>query len=241
MLYGRCGNTLYQIALAISYAEKHGLDFTIPNTTTSEKWNPLYCQHLVNPSWEESKQRILINEKCHEYHELPFDESWRDKNIILNGYWQSNIYFDFCIDKIRDLMAFKWEHKPNLISVHVRRGDYLELTDKHPYVSKEWMEQAMTMFPGKTYKFFSDDIKWCIDNFSDRSDCLFSTNKSEVEDLEEMSSCEGHVCSSSTFSVWAYNLNRYVDKKAIFPKLWFVPGYCNLVTDDIVPKECIKL
>lgn len=239
--YGRCGNALYQIACSIGYADKHGLDFTVHDTTTSEIWNPLYCQHLINPNWNPALPQIRLREGQHEFAELPFSEEWRHCNIIIDGYMQSNLYFNHCIDKVRDLMGFKWEHKPGIISLHVRRGDYLILRDKHPYVSKEWMEEAMRLFPGKQFKFFSDDISWCRQEFGNREDCLFSTNKNEVEDLEEMSSCESHICSSSTFSIWGYNLNRSKDKIAVFPKKWFNDGYGGLETKDIVPPECIKL
>lgn len=240
-MYGRMGNAMYQIALSISYAMRHGLDFTVQSETTSPKWNPLYCQHLINPNWNPGLPQIIIKERQHEFIPLPFEEHWRNYNIILDGYWQSNLYFQEHMDKIIELMNFKWEHKPNLISVHVRRGDYLQLTDKHPYVSKEWMEEAMKLFPNKQFKFFSDDIQWCIDNFSNREDCSFSTNIDEVSDLEEMSGCESHICSSSTFSVWAYNLNRSKEKKAVFPQKWFSDGWGGLNTNDIVPPECIKL
>ena len=42
-----------------------------------------------------------------------------------------------------------------------RRGDYLELRQKHPEVTVEWYEKAMSMFPDCKFKFFSDDIAWC--------------------------------------------------------------------------------
>jgi hypothetical protein len=143
LTYGRLGNFLYQLATSIGYAEKHGLDFTVNNTTTSPKWNPLYCQHLINPNWNPALPVIHLKERQHEFVEIPFMEEWRQANIILDGYYQSNKYYNHCMDKVVELMNFKWEHKPNLVSVHVRRGDYIELSEKHPYVSKEWMEEAL--------------------------------------------------------------------------------------------------
>jgi hypothetical protein len=98
----------------------------------------------------------------------------------------------------------------------------------------------MEEFPGKKFKFFSDDIKYCLENFGERDDCEFSFGK-EIEDLIEMSSCESHICSASTYSLWAYFLNKNPDKKAIFPKLWFMPGWDNWDVKDILPPEIIIL
>ena len=99
----------------------------------------------------------------------------------------------------------------------------------------------MSMFPSKRFKFFSDEIKWCKDNFGDRQDCEFSTNSNEQQDLIEMSCCEHNVNSSSTFSWWSSWLNRNEDKKIVTPKDWFVPGWMNMDTSDIIPENWIKL
>lgn len=239
--YGRCGNALYQNANAIAYALKNGLEFTVPDTTTSEKWNPLYLQHLVNPEWDSSLPYITIKEKYHQYKELPFDESWREKNIILDGYWQSWKYFEGYREQILELFGFKWQIKKGYVSVHVRRGDYIELREKHPDVPKEWVLKAMSLFPGYTFKFFSDDIRHCIETYSYLPNVEFSENNNEIDDLVEASCCEHQICSASTFSVWVHWLNRNPNKQGIFPEKWFVDGYCNLVTDDIIEPHCLKL
>lgn len=239
--YGRAGNFYYQVAVSVAYALKHGLEFTVNDTTTSERWNPLYLQHLVNPKWDDSLEQVVIKEFQHQYQELPFDESYRNKNVILDGYWQSWKYVEGYRQQILDLFNYPWEIKKGLVSVHIRRGDYLELTEKHPPVPKEWYEKAMAMFPDCRFKFFSDGIQFCRDTFGDRSDCEFSTNTNELDDLIEASCCEHNICSSSTFSVWLHWLNRNPNKIGVFPEKWFCDGWCSLVTDDIVEPHCIKL
>lgn len=239
--YGRMGNAMYQNAICVAYALEHELEFTVPNTTTSEKWNPLYVQHLVNPNWDNSLEQVVIKEKVHQYQELPFDESYRNKNIILDGYWQTWKYLINHREQILNLFNFSWQMKERYVSVHIRRGDYLELISKHPPVPKEWYEKAMSMFPGFKFKFFSDDINYCKATFGNRSDCEFSDNINEEQDMVEASCCEHNICSSSTFSVWLHWLNRNPNKQGIFPEHWFVPGWCDLVTDDIIEPHCIKL
>lgn len=241
LCYGRMGNFLYQAALAVAYSKKNGLEFTLPNTTTSEKWNPLYLQHLVNPNFDPSLPQVVIKENGHGFQEIPFKEEWRNCNIILDGYWQSERHWKEYRQDVLKAFNYPWELKKNVVSVHIRRGDYLELTMKHPPVPKEWVLEAMSKFPDKEFMFFSDDIAYCEKEYGDIKGCNFSQADNEETDLIGMSMCEAHICSSSTFSVWAYMLNQNPDKMAIFPKNWFVSGWDNCETKDIVPPECIKL
>jgi len=240
--YGRMGNVLFQCACAIGYALKHNIEFTVPNTTNSQYWNPLYLQHLISPKWEHGREDVVLNEvKEFVFNEIEFNESWRDKQIVLNGYWQNEKYFKDYRSEILYLFDFPYEKKEGIVSVHVRRGDYLILRDKHPYYDKEWYENAMKQFEGYKFKFFSDDIAWCRETFGSREDCEFSTNSNEIDDLVEASCCEHHVNSSSTFSWWIAWLNRNPNKIIYTPKEWFMPGFGGLDTSDIIPPEWIKL
>lgn len=239
--YGRMGNFLFQAAMCISYALKHGLEFSLPNRTTDKHWNPLYLQHLVNPKYIQGREDILLNENGMQYQEVPFKEEWRDRQIVLNGYWQTEKYFKEYRREVLFLFGFPYEFKKDVVSIHVRRGDYLHLQQKHPPVTKEWFEKAMTMFPNSRFKFFSDDISWCAHTFGNRSDCTFSSNKNEVEDLVEMSCCEHNINSSSTFSWWSAWLNQNPDKIVLTPQKWFTDGWDGYDTSDIVPNEWIKL
>jgi hypothetical protein len=239
--YGRAGNYFFQLAAAIAYAKRHGLEYTAPSSTNDPKWNPIYCKHLVNKNFNPHLPSIQIDQPHGSgYSPIEFKEEWRDKNIILNGYWQSLKYFEDYFDEVITAFNFPWIHKSDLVSVHVRRGDYCHFVDKHPPIPIEWYEKAMKEFPGKKFKFYSDDIKYCLDHFGERDDCEFAFGN-EIEDLIDMSSCESHICSSSTYALWGYFLNKFENKKAIFPKLWFMPGWDSWVTKDILPPEVIKL
>lgn len=243
--YGRRGNTLFQNACAISYALKHGIEFSVPTKTTNNFWSPLYDQHLVNPNWIEGKRDIVIIEKGMPFQELPFEESWRDKQIELDGYWQSWKYIQPYREEILKLFNFGWALQEDMVSVHIRRGDYVDLRNKHPEVTVEWYEKAMSLFPDKVFVFFSDDIQWCKDNFKHRKDCEFEDTYKSKEDMEwdliNASCCESNICSPSTYSFWMYWLNRNPNKKGVFPDFWFTSGWDNADTSDILPPEVIKL
>lgn len=238
---GRFGNWFMECSTALAYAFKYNLDFTVPSYTDNPKWNPIYCLHLVDSTYNPNIETIDLWESQHNYQELPFDESWRNKNIVIHGYRQTAKYFDDYRNEVLYALNFPYKKQDGYVAVHVRRGDYINLREKHPEVTIEWYEKAMSMFPDYKFKFFSDDIYWCMDAFKHRTDCEYSGNTDEIADVTEMSWCEHQICSPSTFSWSAAYLNKNEDKKVIFPSFWFSEGWCGLDTSDIVKPEWIKL
>lgn len=234
------GNFLFQAATAIAYATQYGLEYTLPNTTKNPTWNPIYLQHLVNPKWDPSLPEVKLTEVAFCHQRLPFKNGWRDFNIILDGYWQTEKYFKEFRREVLKAFNFNWNPMIGTVSVHVRRTDYIKLAHKHPQVTVDWYLSAMGKFPRSRFIFFSDDIAWCRDNFGYREDVTFSSSHSEVDDLVHMSECEHHICSSSTFSWWGAWLNQNPEKRIIIPKQWFMPGHGGLDTKDIVPAEWEK-
>lgn len=262
---GRLGNFLFEAASAMAYSWDHGLDFTVPLKTNDEYWNPLYLQHLQNPSFDESLPAVTVFEKHFPFHERPFEgEVWRRSypngfNVILNGFWQTERYFKKYRDRIIKAFGFLWVPERGTVSVHVRRGDYLTIRKrlpvggviyKHPLVTKDWYQRQMAKFPGARFDFFSDDIGWCKREFGNTPNCFFisETNKAASEfgslmwtaeelDLIEMSCCEHHICSASTFAFWGAWLNQNPNKRVIFPKHWITPGWDKIDYSGIVLPE----
>lgn len=238
---GRYGNWFFECCTMIAYALKHNLEFTVPKVTQHEFFNPVYALHLVNPNYNPSLERIDLWENGHHYQELPFEESWRDKNIVIQGYRQSEKYFKEFRNEILYLLNYPYEKREGVMAVHIRRGDYLLLASKHPPVTSQWYEEAMKMFPGYKFKFYSDDINWCVQEFGNRNDCEFSAGNSIEFDVYDGACCEHQIISASTFG-WAMAwLNRNPGKKVVLPRLWFTENWDGLDTKDIVPPEWVKL
>ncbi len=237
---GRQGNFLFEFATAYSYALKHGLEFSMPSSTNDAKWNPIYFPHLIHPDYNPNAETVVIQEKTYfKFDELPFEESWRNKNIVLDGYFQSYNYFDHNRDSIIKFLGFdQYEMADKLVSVQVRRGDYITLREKHPEVTDQWYINAMKSFP-TDYKFifFSDDIEYCKQAFGNLENVSFSNGKSEMEDLIMMSQCSDQICSASTFSWWGAYLNRNPNKRVIMPKQWMTLEHSNEWTEEIVMKN----
>lgn len=239
---GRYGNWFMEMCTALAYALRHNLPFHAPNGHGKDSfWYPVYCTHLCNPNYNPSLEEVHLWESAHHYQELPFEESWRDKNIVIEGYRQSEKYFKDYRTEILYLLNYPYDKREGVVAVHVRRGDYLHLTQKHPPVTKEWYESVMAKFPGYKFQFYSDDIDWCIREFGHRGDCDFSVGKDAEFDCYDGACCEHQIISASTFG-WAMAwLNRNPDKKIYIPRLWFVEGWDGLDVKDIVPEEWVKL
>jgi len=243
---GRLGNFLFEAAAAWAYAHKHKLEFTVPHKTNDPYWNPLYLQHLAKP-FPINQSTIYINEHKHSFVSIPFNESWHRKNICLEGYFQSEKYFNWCREELLAAFGFQWNPHNN-VSIHVRRGDYLKYPHKHPIIPDSYYEKAIEYFVEKgfnTFYVFSDDTDWCIEYFKEKkfnAYFIIRTGGNEIEDLVGISECAGgHINSSSTFAWWGAWLNCNPNKIVITPKLWFVPGHNNLDTSDIIPESWIKI
>lgn len=240
---GRLGNWAFECSAALGYALDHNMPFSAPSVPAfgrNEQWNPIYCKHLIDPAFDPSPPTIVIEEKGYPFQPLPWSEKWRDSNIVLNGFWQSEKYWSHHRERVLEAFGFPWTLNEGLVAVHVRRTDYLKWIDKHPAVSKEWYEDQMDKFPGYSFQFFSDDIEWCRDNFEDHPRCHFDQalytelpdKRTEVVDLVEGSCCEHVIGSASTFAIWMGLLGRNPGRRVIIPKEWICNGWQGTTAKD---------
>jgi hypothetical protein len=230
---GRTGNQLFQAATAYALAKRNGAQVLYPcknkSKYTSEptlKLEPQYNGEQIKLTYEEPKDFT--------YQPIPFTP---DMELI--GYFQTEKHF---VDYREDILKlFPQPIKvPNTVGIHVRRGDYLRHGTKHPVVTKNYLLEAMTVFVGYDYLFFSDDIEWCTENFSMISRVAFSV-QDQITDLRLMAGCDHNIISNSSFSWWGAWLNPNPDKTVIAPKVWFGEGNRHLKTENIVPENWVKI
>ena len=237
--FGRLGNSMFQYATVLGSARKTG-----HTPTCNISGIPLFeeCFELGSVVDKISEPNLILNEQGFEYqealHHLPIDAS-----VDLRGYFQSEKYFKHCENEIRQDFTFKQKIKDIAInkvptevsvSVHVRRGDYVNLQDYHYNQSKEYYNEALEKFPDHRPVFFSDDIEWCKDNFkniknnpvfveNEESLNLSSAHNSDLSgyvDMCAMSFCNAHIIANSSFSWWGAWLGK---GKTIAPSNWFGP------------------
>ncbi len=160
----------------------------------------------------------------------------------LSGYFQTEEYFKKYREEILEIFTFKKEDEEearnfllekvhslssnkNVISIHVRRGDYTLYPNHHPVCSDDYYKSAIEKFDLKNSVFlvFSDDIEWCKKKFEGDS-FIFSETNNPYVDLAIMTMCDHHIIANSSFSWWGAWLNRSKDKRVIAPSRWFGPS-----------------
>lgn len=240
-LWAQTGNQMFMLSAMLGYAKKHNMDFFAPPTTIAPNVWPTYFPQF--PTQRCPPHYFTYKEPDHSYNEIPFHE-----HIQLEGYFQSEKYFSDYRQDILDAFQIPYKRLDGFVSIHVRRGDYLQFTDKHPPVSYEYISAAVKYFIELGFKSFvvcSDDIKWCRIQFKPLelfgAVFSYSTGHGPIEDLAMMSCCVHNIISNSTFSWWSAWLNQNPEKIVIAPKIWFGPRNSNLSDVDIVPETWIKM
>jgi len=233
---------MFQIAATIGMAIKHGTEYKIPTVSADPATFKTYFSHLPALTAQDVIT-CTYKENGHPYQKIPFTDG-----ICLDGFFQSEKYFSHCQQQILD--AFKLYCPPinKTVSIHVRRGDYLQNQGRFNLVSMEYLDKAITFFYDKgyhTFIVFSDDIPWCKENINKNvfKNCTFfySENKPELYDMTLMSGCEHHIIGNgSSFSWWGAWLNRNPNKIVVAPEKWFGKD-CELDEQDIYCNGWIRL
>lgn len=166
----------------------------------------------------------------------------REGNVYYDGYWQHEEYFKdirgiiikaFAFPAFRDDKNKKIldliEHQ-NSVSIHVRRGDYLN----HPYFKGicgvDYYRVAITYMMKKVkpevFLVFSNDVKWCEQKlqmyFEGVRVIYVDWNKGEnsYKDMQLMSCCKHNIIANSSFSWWGAWLNSNPKKVVVAPQKW---------------------
>ena len=135
-----------------------------------------------------------------------------------------------------------------IVSLHVRRGDYLlsKPNDFYQYggiATLSYYNKAITFFNNKIkdakYLVFSNDIEWCKEHFN-KSNFIFVTCNSGSKswrDLYLMSLCRYHIVANSTFSWWGAWLSNYRETFTICPERFLA----STETLDFYPETWLKI
>lgn len=195
--------------------------------------------------------------------EQGFDERLAKINgdIYLDGFWQSERYFN----SIRDILLKEFTFKEaadaensrmlsrigscNAVCVHIRRGDYVSTPhgrQTHGVCSLEYyhggFEYIRKRITDPVFFVFSDDPEWAASNFSNfQSTTVVSHNvgRDDIEDMRLMMNCRHFIIANSTFSWWSAWLSQNPDKIVIAPKRWFASP--TQPDKDRVPESWIRL
>ena len=128
----------------------------------------------------------------------------------------------------------------NLISLHIRRTDYVGNIN-HPMPSlTEYYQKALDQLDDTIpVLIFSDDPKWCKEQSIFSGDRFLVSENDPYTDLCIMSLCNYHIIANSSFSWWGAWLSD--SKKVFAPKRWFGGNAINNDTSDLYCSNWIIL
>lgn len=185
------------------------------------------------------------------------------KNGYLDGYWQSEIYFDEIKELIKKDFTFNVDNQRvkqiadeikstrNSVSLHWRRGDYVG-NPIHDILTPNYFYKSLnTLIDLKAIKkvfVFTEDFSWVENKLRDFNLNLdfkiISKELTEIEDYYEMylmSICNNNIISNSSFSWWGAYLNNNIDKIVLAPSNWYGDEDLEYFSSDLILKEWIKV
>ena len=187
-------------------------------------------------------------------------EIFAQTDCYAEGYWQSARYFEKVQDELRRDFTFAWDKFPekakeyktqmeqtNSVSLHVRRGDYLNdkfapiyggiCTDAYYEGAKAYLQEK---YPDCVFYLFTNDPEWGRSQIGDNLvfvDCTDADNA--YVDMALMGCCKHNIIANSSFSWWGAWLNPNLEKTVIAPAKWLNTsggqdiyyGLCNVKVD----------
>jgi len=228
-LMGGLGNQMFQYAAGYATAKALGETLELNNTFYDANKGRKYELRVFPISYSVTNNVAeRIEEKQHSYQEIT-------KSGMMVGYWQTEKYFDFVEDEIRQEFRLpKSNIHSDWVAVTVRRGDYLALPDVFAQLGEEYYGEAIKAFPGHQFVVFSDDPVWCAENLA-WADIVMPCS-APGQDLALLSNFKNHIIANSSFGWWGAWLAN--GKKVIAPKNWFTNG---LDDSDLIPDRWIRI
>jgi hypothetical protein len=278
-LMGGLGNQMFQYAAGRALSTRTGLPLlldTSPLLHPSHRQYELAAFHIqaevLHTSVSEPKtwlhklglrgtSKAKTQPTLREAH-FHFDPRFSDITgaCVLDGYWQSERYFadiaatvrnDFhprTIDTRTQSLAQDMGG-PNVVSLHVRRGDYVtnpEASQHHGLCSMDYYQHAMQLIrekvPGVEFRIFTDDPDWVSHAFPRAHPWRVIEDwagKPAWVDMWLMSQCSHHIVANSSYSWWGAWLNPSPDKLVVAPARWFKDAPHD--TTDLIPASWLRV
>lgn len=267
---GRLGNQMFQYAALRGIATNLGYEWTVPSPVGSHQTNYGLFECFEMKSVKENNFGLVPNNfPTYKANTGAFDEEFFNNcpdNCNIEDYFQTEKYFTHIKDKIREDFKFKEEHLElckefisqigDVIFLHVRRGDYVNLQYYHPVCELEYYEKALEKFDENIpVLIFSDDIDWCSRQKIFSSDRFFLSQNNEKYpyahldadgqmrhslipyiDLCLMSLCSGGIIANSSMSWWGAWLIENPTHPIIAPKKWYGPA-AKVDDSDLIPER----
>ena len=270
---GRLGNQMFQYAALRGVAAKRGYDWCIPPEDYPHKDNYGLFETFELTNLKPKNigfvdgQTVQEDQHCF----IPDLLTQCPDNSNIEGYFQTEKYFDHIADQIHDDFSFKKGYlepckeyiesldKPPIF-LHIRRTDAIGREQYHPILPISYFRDCLEEFPDDTPCFvFTDDMDWCKSNKFFKDDrFLFNEsnqryNYSTVDGsgdaqntlLPQVDLCLMSLCSGAIIAnssmSWWGAWLQGGRGKVVAPKMWFGPAYPDNDTKDLYAEGWITL
>lgn len=164
--------------------------------------------------------------------------AWQHRYLV--GYWACEAYYADILERLRREIRFPengdirnrqvMEEMAGQVSVsiHVRRGDYLDAVNASVFggiCTEQYYDACVRYIKERcqeaVFYVFSDDPEYVRTHFRGEEYRIVDWNcgKDSFYDMQLMSCCRHNICANSTFSFWGARLNGHPDRIAIRPSI----------------------
>lgn len=205
-------------------------------------------------------RRKLMGRKSKEYREEGFGYDpvvLTQDPAYLVGTFQSELYFQDIKEQVREAFRFDQSvmqqetlsmkdtiQNTTSISIHVRRGDYLNAEEVYGEICTDAyydgaIKYMLEKYPDATFYLFTNDLTWADFFVNARPFANIVVVKDNTEytgylDMYLMKHCKHNIIANSSFSWWAAWLNSHQEKTVIAPAKWLNSAECkDIYTDEM--------
>jgi hypothetical protein len=180
-------------------------------------------------------------------------------NLFLEGYWQSEKYFQEVEDVIRKdftintslntegFLLLENIKSTNSVCLNIRRKEFASNKYINQFVGSKYIYDAVELMAEKLdnphFYIFSDELEWVKNEISIKYQNTIVEENMYGDRYRDclllMSSCKHFIIPNSTFGWWAAWLNSDPDKIVISPSKWL--SDTSKDTSDLIPAQWIRM
>lgn len=252
---GGIGNQLFQVFFVIAQHLEYGVNYAVNIEECPAFSHYLFFYANLKSPLSLTIPLLTYNENREpELHAL--ETIGKRESVYFDGYFQDYRYFGKHTEKIKEILHIDWlreklvarlQHKLDLslditrIMVHIRRGDYRNLTCYHPLLGKDYYIESIKHIMKTVEKngpihlfIFSqsrerqEDIQEIIGELNNYTKTWVDSihyvrdyGLTDVEELLLMTWCSHFIIANSTYSWWGAYLSPHCDKIVCCPDVFF--------------------
>lgn len=239
-----------EIQTSVYIAREMELDFL--EGTQGKEATPEEIKQVLGRMYEDGEDMLDKVQKvffpstypCFVEKDMYHEKIFRFDKKYLVGYWACEKYYADVLEQLRKNIRFPKGYDEelnrrndemvqkiescNAVSMHLRRGDYLDPVNKAMFggiCTDTYYDTAIHYIkervPDAKFFLFSDDPEYAAEKYKGNEYEVVDLNhdKNSFYDMMLMSHCRHNICANSTFSFWGARLNGHENKLMIRPSI----------------------